>query len=135
MIISDTIMAIMPNVGAYWALKPETTAGTMDVKNPKIMPAHAPIRVVFFEYSPQTYGPKNVPARVPHENDISVIISFGLNAAMANDRPTNTTQKMCIRDRRMAGKRSADNAAEKGTEKKAAGRETADAAVSEKRCV
>lgn len=32
----------------------------------------------------------------------------------------------------MAGKRSADNAAEKGTEKKAAGRETADAAGSEK---
>ena len=76
----DIAIAATPISGDFAAaeLKPDWSEITRvvmpTVRSPDITPAYAPIFVIFFENSPQMYGPMKHPETIPQEKDIRLTI-------------------------------------------------------------
>ena len=66
------------------------------VTKPEIIPAYAPILVIFLENKPQMYGPMKHPETIPQEKDIRLTIIGMLRVAKMNEQATNTKQRILV---------------------------------------
>ena len=82
------------------ALKPEvreiTSVAPPTVTRPEIIPAIAPILVIFLEKSPQMYGPIKQPETIPQENDIRLTIIGMFCVAKMNEQATKARQRILV---------------------------------------
>ena len=67
------------------------------VRRPPSIPAYAPAFVIFFEKSPQMYGPMKQPETTPHEKDIRLTIIGIFCVAKMNEHATNARHKSLVR--------------------------------------
>ena len=79
-VTKETAMAATPISGDLAAAAEKldvseiTSVAPPTVRSPEIIPAIAPIFVIFFEKSPQMYGPIKQPETTPQEKDIRLTI-------------------------------------------------------------
>ena len=67
------------------------------VKRPEMIPAYAPIFVIFFENNPQMYGPIKQPETIPQEKDIRLTMIGIFCVAKMNEQAINTRQSILVR--------------------------------------
>lgn len=99
----DTAIAITPISGDFDAallkleVKEITSVAPPTVRSPEMMPANAPIFVIFFEKSPQMYGPIKHPETIPQENDIRLTIIGMFCVANINEQATKARHSILVR--------------------------------------
>ena len=102
--IIEIAIAHTPISGDFDAaeLKPEvmeiTRVAPPTVIRPDIMPAKAPILVIFFENKPQMYGPMKQPETIPQEKDIRLTMIGIFCVAKIKEQATNARQRIRVRD-------------------------------------
>ena len=74
-----------------------TSVEVPTVRSPAIIPAYAPIFVIFLEKSPQIYGPIKQPETTPHEKDMRLTIIGIFCVAKINEQATNARQRSLVR--------------------------------------
>ena len=100
--ISDIAIATTPISGDLEAatLKFEesdiTSVAPPTVTRPEIIPAYAPILVIFLEKSPQIYGPIKHPDTIPQEKDIRLTIIGIFCVANMNEHATKIRQRILV---------------------------------------
>ena len=80
-----------PDVSVITRVAPPT------VTKPEIIPAYAPIFVIFLEKSPQMYGPMKQPETIPQEKDIRLTMIGMFCVAKMNEHITNARQNTLVK--------------------------------------
>jgi len=102
-IIIETAIAATPISGDFDAaaakplLREITNVEIPTTRSPERIPDIAPIFVIFFEKSPQMYGPIKQPETIPQEKDIRLTIIGMFCVAKIKEQATNTRQRSLVK--------------------------------------
>lgn len=102
-VTKDTAIAATPISGEWEAatlkldVKVITRVVPATVRNPAMIPAKAPIFVIFLENKPQMYGPIKQPETIPQEKDIKLTMMGMFCVAKIKEQAIKVRQRTLVK--------------------------------------